>query len=353
MTRQSAIVIAPGRGTYGKPELGYLARHHGDKKDFFAAIDDFRRANGRTPILELDSAKNYAAARHASSENASALIYACALADFMDIDQSRFEIVAVTGNSLGWYLALAAAGALSPENAIRLVDSMGALMEEHGVGGQLVYPVTNADWQPDAARAETVKKALAAAKKTGAAFNSIHLGGMAILAGDEAGLAALEENLPPADERFPFRLARHAAFHTPLLAGVSQMAVDALPSSLFAKPSLPLVDGRGEIWQPAFCDIENLHNYTLTRQITETYNFTACVEIGLKEFAPDRLIILGPGTSMGPPVAQILIANRWHNMHSKADFIARQKQDPFVLAMGMEDQRKRVVKYPPIRQPVL
>ncbi len=344
MTRQSAIVIAPGRGTYGKPELGYLARYHGDKQSFFAQIDDFRRAHGRTPILELDSAKNYTASRHASSENASALIYACALADFMDIDQSRYEIVAVTGNSLGWYLALAAAGALSPENAIQLVDTMGALMEEHGVGGQLVYPVTNADWQPDADRATFVQQALTAAQKNGAAFNSIHLGGMAILAGDEAGLAALEQSLPPADERFPFRLARHSAFHTPLLAGVSQMAVEALPPSLFAKPSLPLIDGRGEIWQSGFCDLENLHAYTLTRQITETYNFTACVEIGLKEFAPDRLIILGPGTSMGPPVAQILIANQWLDMRCKADFIARQKQDPFVLAMGIDDQRRRVVK---------
>ena len=343
MTRQSALLIAPGRGTYGKPELGYLARHHQNKHGFFALIDDFRTAHGRTPILALDGAKNYAASRHANSENASALIYACALADFLDIDQDKFDIVAATGNSLGWYLALGASGALSPENAIRLVDTMGALMEKHGVGGQLVYPLTTNKWQPDPARASAVEDALTHARTKGAAFRSINLGGMSVLAGDEAGLAGLEQALPPADERYPFRLARHAAFHTPLLAPVSQMAVEALPATLFQAPQFPLIDGRGEIWQPIACDTHALHRYTLTRQITETYNFTACVEVGLKEFAPDRLIILGPGTTMGPPVAQILIANRWQGLASKQDFIERQKQDPLVLAMGMEDQRARVV----------
>jgi [acyl-carrier-protein] S-malonyltransferase len=39
-------------------------------------------------------------------DNASLLIYACALADFAAIDRDRFEVVAVTGNSMGWYLAL-------------------------------------------------------------------------------------------------------------------------------------------------------------------------------------------------------------------------------------------------------
>ena len=120
--KQTAVVIFPGRGTYGKDELGYLARHHADKAAFVKGVDDWRAAQGRETVSDLDNAKTYSAAKHASSINASALIYTCALADFAAIDCEKFDIVAVCGNSLGWYLTLAGAGAVNPANAIRLVD---------------------------------------------------------------------------------------------------------------------------------------------------------------------------------------------------------------------------------------
>jgi len=345
MSRETAVVIAPGRGTYGKPELGYLKRWHADKADFVSGVDAHRHANGRVPVTVLDGAASYAAAKHASSENASALIYACALADYAAIDTDRFDVVAVTGNSLGWYLALAASGALDRAGAITLVDTMGALMEAEGVGGQLAYPLVDSEWRPSSQMAAHVAAALDTANATpdAHAYMSIRLGGMAVLAGDTAGLAALEAHLPPAQERFPFRLARHSAFHTPLLEHVSRAAFDALPAELFQRPSTPLIDGRGVIWQPAGADVDALRTYTLGRQITQTYDFSKAVEIAIKEFAPDRLIILGPGTTMGPPVAQELIKHRWKGLTSKADFIARQKSDPFVLAMGMDGQRQQVV----------
>lgn len=344
MTRQTAIVIAPGRGVYGQTELGYLHRHHQDKTEFLNIIDAYREEHGRIPVTTLDQAPRYAAGKHASSQNASALIYACAVADFADIDQDKFDIVAVAGNSLGWYLALSAAQALPPPAAIKLIDTMGTLMETHGVGGQLVYPMVNAQWQADPARQALVAAALdeAAAQQDAEAFVSIYLGGMAVLAGNENGLSALEEALPQADERFPFRLARHSAFHTPLLTGVSEMAKAALPASLFARPRFPLIDGTGKVWRP-YDDLAAMHDYTLGDQITTTYNFTKSIEVAIKEFAPDRLIVLGPGSTLGPPVAQTLIAHQWRGMESKAEFVRQQGTDPFVLAMGIDAQRAHVV----------
>lgn len=344
MSRETAIVICPGRGVYGRDELGYLARRHGDKAGFIDQIDAFRTQHGRTPIRALDAETSYSAARHATSANASALIYACALADLADIDRDRFDIVAVTGNSLGWYLTLAAAGALDEAGGVRVVDTMGALMEAEGVGGQLVYPVSDADWRPSQARADAVDDALSrAAAEDAKAFLSIKLGGMAVLAGDEAGLASLERNLPQADERFPFRLARHAAFHTPLLAHVSRKALSELAPAIFNKPRLPMIDGRGVIHQPCAFDPEALHDYTFGEQITSTYDFSKAVEVALKEFAPDRLIVLGPGATMGPPIAQELIKHHWRGLRSKSEFVAMQKNDSFLLAMGLDDQRARVI----------
>ncbi len=341
--KKSAIVVFPGRGTYGKDELGYLARYHTDKSEFVGGVDAWRASQKRQTVSDLDGAKSYSAAKHASSVNASAIIYSCALADFADINRDEFDIVAVCGNSLGWYLTLAAAGALNPANAIRLVDTMGALMEDQGSGGQLIYPFVDENWRSSRAHTKAISNALHAGRTAGAAYLSIRLGGMAVLAGDEKGMAAMEKSLPNAEDRYPFRLARHSAFHTPLLQHVSDAAFQALGDDLFGAPQRPMIDGRGAIWTPASSDINALYNYTLGQQIVETYDFSKSIEIAIKEFAPDCLILAGPGATLGAPIAQELIRHRWLGLTSKSDFSARQKEDPFLLAMGREDQRKLVV----------
>jgi hypothetical protein len=97
------------------------------------------------------------------------------------------------------------------------------------------------------------------------------------------------------------------------------------------------------VWQPYSCDVEQLHNYTLNTQVVEPYNFSKAIEVAIKEFAPDKLIILGPGATLGGAVAQSLISHHWLNLQSKANFISQQKENPFILAMGLADQRKKVV----------
>ena len=341
--KKSAVVIFPGRGTYGKDELGYLARHHGDKSAFIKSVDDWRAGQGRDTVSALDHAKTYSAAKHASSINASALIYTCALADFAAINRDEYDIVAVCGNSLGWYLTLAGAGAVSAPIAIRLVDTMGALMEAQGEGGQLIYPFVDEDWRECRANLKAISDALHSGRTEGNAFISIRLGGMAVLAGDDAGMAAMEKSLPQAEGRYPFRLARHAAFHTPLLNHVSDAAFDALDRDLFDAPLVPMIDGRGAIWSPHASDIDALYKYTFGHQIVETYDFSKSVEVAIKEFAPDKLILAGPGSTLGAPIAQELIRHRWLGLESKADFSAMQSEDPFLIALGRDDQRKLAV----------
>ncbi len=341
--KQSAVVIFPGRGTYGKEELGYLARYHAGKADFIAGVDDWRKRQDRETVSALDGASRYSAARHASSINASALIYTCALADFASVDRARFDIVAVCGNSLGWYLTLAGAGAVNEANAIRLVDTMGGLMEEKGVGGQLIYPFVDEDWRASRARTKAVGDALHDGRTAGEAYLSIRLGGMAVLAGDETGMAAMEKAMPPVEERYPFRLARHAAFHTPLLQHVSDAALEAFEADMFEAPAIPMIDGRGAIWSKHATEPDALYRYTFGHQIVETYDFSKSIEVAVKEFAPDTLILAGPGSTLGAPIAQELIRHRWLGLGSKADFMARQKEDPFLLAMGRQDQRALVI----------
>ena len=64
----------------------------------------------------------------------------------------------------------------------------------------------------------------------------------------------------------------------------------------------------------------------------------------MKEFAPDHIILLGPGDTLGGGIAQALIGIGWLGMTSKADFVARQRENPFLLAMGRDDQRRLVIR---------
>lgn len=108
--KETALVVCPGRGTYNATELGYLARHHHGGGELVARLDAMRFERGQPTISELENAAKFSRKLHMTGDNASLLIFACAMADFAAIDRERFDIVAITGNSMGWYLALAAAG---------------------------------------------------------------------------------------------------------------------------------------------------------------------------------------------------------------------------------------------------
>ena len=338
----TAVVICPGRGTYTKTELGVLKRHFKDAA-LLANFDARRRGMGQETLSDLDGAATYSVARHTRGDNASALIYAATLADFRSLD--GVEVVAVTGNSMGWYSTLACAGALTPEGGFEVVNTMGTLMQERLIGGQLIYPFVNEDWQPDPAKKAELLALVARIDAPGQRLAlSIDLGGMLVLAGDEAGLKAFEAAVPVVQGRFPMRLANHAAFHTDLQAPVAEAGRARLAPGLFQQPNLPMIDGRGHVWWPGGCDLGALWDYTLGHQVVESYDFTKAIAHAAREFAPDLFIVTGPGTTLGGAVAQSLILADWRGMRSKSDFQSRQAADPLLVSMGIDDQRRLVTK---------
>ena len=145
----------------------------------------------------------------------------------------RPRVTAVIGNSLGWYTALAAAGALPFDDAFRLVQEMAILQQEPlpsgGPGGQVIYPLADAAWRPDPQLHAAVAAALSdpATNGDGHVHESIDLGAYAVLAGDEAGVARLLGRLAPVrvgERMFPLRLSQHGPYHTPLVAHVAEAA---------------------------------------------------------------------------------------------------------------------------------
>lgn len=336
MTKQTALVICPGRGTYNKDELKYLSRYHSDKADLIAAIDSYRADKDQTTVSELDGAEKFSLSKHSRGDNASPLIYACSYADFLSIDRDKYDIVAVTGNSMGWYIALACGQAASEIDALHVLNTTGTMMQESLIGGQMIYALVDENWRPIPGRREEL---MALIDNIDDLYLSIELGGMLVFGGGIDALDTLETKLTP-EGRFPMRLQNHAAFHTPLQNEMSKKAQSLLGADLFQAPKTPLIDGRGHIWTPHATDPQALWDYTLGHQIHRYYDFTRAIQVGVKEFAPDKVIITGPGTTLGGAVAQSLIGINWQDIDSKEAFIERQEKDPYILAMGMDDQRK-------------
>lgn len=338
MTRKNRIVvICPGRGSYTSETLGYLKKHRARKvvADFIADIDARRAGLGEPTISDLDNAATFSPSLHTKGENASTLIYACSFADFNSIDLEKNEIVAVTGNSMGWYLTLGFAGSLDWAGSFQVINTMGSMMKGKIIGGQLIYPGMDGDWHRSQEMIDTINKTIDAARSAGGeVYPSIHLGGYEVIGGDATGLNYLMKNLPKL-EHYPFQLINHAAFHTPLLKETSERAFQMIPSSIFHKPKIPMIDGRGQVWQPWSTDTEELYRYTLDHQVVETYDFTKAITVALKEFAPDKLVLLGPGNSLGGAIGQCLVASEWQGIKNKADFSARQKSDPYLVSMGL------------------
>jgi [acyl-carrier-protein] S-malonyltransferase len=337
--KEKLLVICPGRGTYNATELGYLNRYHAGGGDTVARLDAYRASQNQLSISELDGADTYSPSRHLPGDNASLLIYACAMADFAAIDRDRFDIVAITGNSMGWYLALACAGIVDFDAGARLVNTMGGLMHTQGQGGQIVWSMADANWQIDPHKAAIVDAVLnEAAQDHRSVFVSIRLGAMIVFAADDDGMKWLMGRLPK-DDRFPMKLNYHAAFHSPLLRAITPQAKDLIPQSDFGVGAIPAVDGTGFIWSPNTFHAGTIHDYTLYTQVCATYDFSRAVQVAAVEFAPDRIAILGPGTTLGAPVAQALIQMGWRGLSGKTDFQELQRDNPLLISMGMAEQR--------------
>lgn len=337
--KKTALLVCPGRGTYNKAELGYISNNCADKA-LLAQFDEVRSAAGLATVSELDQQPVFSRSMHLKAENAAALIFAAGVADYRSINPEQFEVVAVTGNSMGWYTALGCAGVLAPDSGMQLVSDMAQLTAD-GAGAQFIYPVIDDNWQTDTQRYALVQQQLALHKEQ--LFMSIVYGGYAVLAGSEAAVKAAMAALPPCDERFPLLLPGHAAFHTAFMQTASDKALALWPAARFNQPQLPMIDGRGQIWPGFGSDLAALQRYTLQHQVCQSYDFSKALQVAVKEFAPEHIILPGPGAGLGGAVAQSLIQIGWQGLQSKQDFVAAQQSElPYVISMGLPQQQQLV-----------
>ncbi len=342
--RPRAVLVLPGRGAYTAATLGTIPADH----PLVARAEAIRAELGLDSLLALDAADSFEPSVHLRSGNAAPLIFLAALLD-AERAMADHRVVAIIGNSLGWSTALAAAGSLDFDDAFRMVQGIAHLQEEAadaGIsGGQLIYPRVGLDWQPVEAYTAALEGAMTDGHGTvdggtdpDRAYPSVDLGAYVVLAASEAGIARLLDTLPPVkvgERQFPLRLAFHGPYHTPLLATVAEAATERFATLDWRAPEVTLIDGRGARFTPWATDPAELARYTLGEQIVTPYRFAAGARVALREYAPELLVLTGPGNTLGGVVGQLVVAEGYHGIRTRADFESAQAgAAPLVLSMG-------------------
>ena len=81
----------------------------------------------------------------------------------------------------------------------------------------------------------------------------------------------------------------------------------------------------------------------LDHQVVRPYHFTKSIVTALHATAPDVVVVLGPGNSLGGPLARILVGDGWGGPRTKEDFEAQQRAAPTLLSFGVSKQRAVLV----------
>ncbi len=197
-----------------------------------------------------------------------------------ELDKAGWDCQAVAGHSLGEYAALAAAGVLPWEDAVRLVAARGALMEEA------------AQAQPGSMTAVlglAVEEVEAVASEVGCHVANYNAPRQTVLAGDEIALQRATEVVGERGGRaIPLSVA--GAFHTPRMARAGAALAERLADVAFSPPRAVFISGVSGSAEDDPARIRAL----LCRQMTAPVRWTG-VMAALGSLGVREAIEVGPG----------------------------------------------------------
>jgi [acyl-carrier-protein] S-malonyltransferase len=188
---------------------------------------------------------------------------------------------AAAGHSVGEYTALCVAGALSPEEAVRLVVERGRAMAE------AAPPGTSSMAAVIGLEPAAVETALIGVPDVWPA--NYNTPSQVVIGGTMLGLERAEERLKEAGARRVLALNVAAAFHTPLMEPAGAVLRGALDAADWRDPGVPVVANytaepyRDPVGIPV----------VLERQLSSPVRWMECVG-RLRELGCDRFVEAGP-----------------------------------------------------------
>ncbi|MBE6251949.1 MAG: ACP S-malonyltransferase [Bacteroidales bacterium] len=198
----------------------------------------------------------------------------------------------VAGHSLGEFSALAAAGAITFEDGLRLVAMRAQAMQEccEKVPGAMAAIIKLPD--------EKVEEICAGIPGVVPAnFNSP---GQVVISGDEAGIEEACVKFKEAGAKRALRLQVSGAFHSPLMEPAREKLARAIEATPFSAPCCPIYQNVSAL--PTVDPVVIREN--LLKQLTSPVRWTRTVENMLQDGAT-RFVELGPGTVLQGLVKRI------------------------------------------------
>jgi [acyl-carrier-protein] S-malonyltransferase len=191
------------------------------------------------------------------------------------------EPAAAAGHSVGEYAALAVAGALPPEDALRAVVERGRAMAEAVPAGTSTMAAV-LGLEP-AGVAEVLKDLH---DVWPANFNTPS---QTVIAGTLAGVESASERLRTAGARRVIPLSVSAAFHTPLMRPAAERLREVLQGLRWSQPTLPVV---ANLNAEPYGDPHQFPDL-LERQLYSPVRWSDCV-LALRGLGAEGYLELGP-----------------------------------------------------------
>ena len=179
-----------------------------------------------------------------------------------------FQPAAVAGHSLGEFTALAAAGALSFEDALRLVSQRAFAMQK---ACELVDGTMAAVLGMEDAAVEAILATLAPEIIVAANYNSP---GQLVISGTRAGINLAVEKLTAAGAKRVLVLPVGGAFHSPLMQPAQDELARAIHATPFRAPVCPIYQN---VHAQPVTDPEDIRR-NLIAQLTAPVRWTQIVE---------------------------------------------------------------------------
>ena len=219
------------------------------------------------------------------TEYTQAAMVTASIAMMRVLEENGINPDVAAGLSLGEYCALAAAGVMSDEDAIRTVRQRGILMQEAVPVGEGAMAAILA---LDAAAIEEVTGAM-----EGVWIANYNCPGQIVISGEKAAVEEACEKLKAAGAKRAAMLNVSGPFHSGMLADAGEKLGEVLSQVELHEPQIPYVANVTAQYVKSAGEVKEL----LTRQVSSSVRWQQSVEAMIGD-GVDTFIEIGPGKTL-------------------------------------------------------
>ena len=219
------------------------------------------------------------------TEYTQAAMVTASIAMMRVLEENGIKPDVAAGLSLGEYCALAAAGVMSDEDAIRTVRQRGILMQEAVPVGEGAMAAILA---LDAAAIEEVTGTM-----EGVWIANYNCPGQIVISGEKAAVEEACEKLKAAGAKRAVMLNVSGPFHSGMLADAGEKLGEVLSQVELHEPQIPYVANVTAQYVKSAAEVKEL----LTRQVSSSVRWQQSVQAMIAD-GVDTFIEIGPGKTL-------------------------------------------------------